>query len=360
MCSYTISVNITPKETQSLKTPITKEDHYYHCSSKRERITFKKDSITISGTRGSEIDTNFGLFTVRSTYQFSILKSFIYYLGCWGPFDVEKITFNVHNETSEILELDQEKLNNFFCNPLDFDFPKEKLENIFEIEDSKNRLVTALAYQIYGAESQDTFERFANNWRCFNHIYNCVNGDTSDTDGIQKVLKDVEETNLSDLSDPIEISKEFISNLPKTRLLGWLSQKNRNLDSFKNLSGIERMKDKELIKKVKELILPEFPGIKYDVDKNDDKYSNREERNVYKKIRCLEGSGNYPFDYLLLTIAYTKYLRNKYFHGEYRSPQLIFKDNDILNELNKTAEVLQKLNWVLLDRYYQKLYVENF
>ncbi|KGE71172.1 hypothetical protein [Limosilactobacillus reuteri] len=55
-----------------------------------------------------------------------------------------------------------------------------------------------------------------------------------------------------------------------------------------------------------------------------------------------------------------RYLRNKYFHGEYRSPQLIFKDNDIADELKKITEVLQKLNWVLLDRYYQKLYAENF
>ncbi|MCC4384081.1 hypothetical protein LMB54_09755 [Limosilactobacillus reuteri] len=360
MCSYTISVNITPKETQGLKTPITKEDHYYHCSSKRERITFKKDSITISGTRGSKINTKFGLFTVRSTYQFSILKAFIYYLRCWGPFDIEKITFNVNNETSERLELGQEKLNNFFCNSIVFNFSKEKLEKIFEIENSKNCLVTALTYQIYGAESLESFERFANNWRCFNHIYNCVNGDTTDTNGIQRVLKDVEETNFSDLSDPIEISKEFISNLPKTRLLGWFFHKKKNLDSFMNLSGIGRMKDKELIKKMKELILPEFSDIKGDIDKNDNEHNNGEEQRVYKKISNLEGSEDYPFDYLLLTIAYTRYLRNKYFHGEYRSPQLIFKDNDIADELKKITEVLQKLNWVLLDRYYQKLYVENF
>lgn len=369
MSAYTVTINITPKDS-SLTQIISKDNHYYRCRSQREKIIFDNNKIVIKGQRSNNIDVNNAFSTVRSTYYMSILKTFVYYLANYGAFNINEIVFDVDNGKSETLKIEKDKFNDSFCRSIGFTFPKEKLEKIFEIENPQNAFFTALVYQVYAVEVNNIFEKFANSWRCFNCIYNRVNEDTKDKDGITSVLNEIKDDSSPLLEDTINDSWKFMQHLKDSRLINWFNRETKkkgNIDSFVNILGIKRYQDKDLIERLQEVAKEIFDKIEKEVvlikkrKGNDEGITTpKDQRDKYKNMQKLRGKTSYKFDYLLITISYTMYLRNKYFHGEYSYPQILFKNNDRLDELNATAAILQKLNWILLEKYCSKLYETDF
>lgn len=365
-----ITIDITPKKNTNLTQGVSKDNHYFGCKSQREKIMFDNNKIVIEGHRSNNIDVNNAFSTVRSTYYMSILKTFIYYLANYGAFNINKIVFDVDNGKNETLKIEKDKFNDSFCKPINFVFPKEKLEEIFEIENPQNAFFTALVYQVYAVEVNNIFEKFANSWRCFNCIYNRVNENIKDKDGITSVLNEIEDDSSPLLEDTINDSWKFMQHLKDSRLINWFNRETKkkgNVDSLVNILGINRYQDKALIERLQKVAKEIFDKIEKEVALIKERKGNvegivtpKDQRDKYKNIQKLKGKTSYKFDYLLITISYTMYLRNKYFHGEYGYPQILFKNNDRLDELNATAAILQKLNWVLLEKYYSKLYETNF
>lgn len=331
------------------------------------------------------------LYTLRSTYQFEIFKALVYCWTKYGKFSILRICLNGK------VTISGERLFQYFTakNP----FNNKKFKNIFtqidkvlDIKDDQNDYLTAFGYQL---KALSEFVSFTYSWRCLNHIYNVVYkknmneisndkktkaigyikrqvenlpssvlNKKDDTGELDKVIKriagkvnnvakrnsypdwvaliDVLQKEIKDnqnIDNIVLESKNFIEQLPKTRLIKWINQECKgNKDSFYNITGFSMYKDSKLKKK----LIKAF-----------NKASSKRRKQTLK-LDCSESITNNN-DYLICVYLYAYYLRNKFFHGEYRNKLLIFKKSQFIDESRKISKIIIDNNWVLLNQYYREL-----
>lgn len=359
---FEIDIKITPND-ESEAFSLTKKSRYFSSHNGRncsyDDILFKNNMINISGSRKVNIDSEDALFTVQSTYQLDILKAFIYYWFRWGGFQIKSIVMTINGEQKK--ELGIEDINDNFEGTVKSNFDLQKIESIFDVENDQNSFICSLLYQILGIERAD----FYSSWKAFNRIYNTVFSTKKDTESIKKLLSQIKDNVDDDWNVSVK-SREFVEEeLSDKRIYRWMYAENNNefpkIASFIGKTGLDNYIDVDLINRFMNILDYKYENIANDVERQRyhnirDYHSSKDERRLYKNILENRSKNLHSnFDYLQLVITYAQYLRNKYFHGVYKDSTIIFKENVLADELGTVTEILQDLNWYLLDKYEDKL-----
>lgn len=344
---FKIIIDIKPNN-KCFDSKVEKYSAYYRCSSEKskwDKITYQSNIIVITGTRYKEFEDKINhissdaLFTVKSTQHFDILKALIYYWYTWCGFKINSIRMDINGEPGTPIK-DEELCQNFEkdCN---LKLDDLVLEKVLE-QKSDNAFITALTYQICGFNNNS----FSDTWRCFNTIYCAVEGTDKDKEAMDKLM-DKDETFIEGNEELMQASRSFVKNLQDSRIFRWTTVDNKNLDAFKALTEIDKMKDMKLLSKlsgVAKMILDSF---------NEE---SQQEKKTYKSIHKLANHADetQDFDCLRLAVNYGRYLRNKYFHGDYKH-QMVLNSNYIGEELTKLNNIIQQLNNILLFQHQDDL-----
>lgn len=279
----------------------------------KDRMTFNRTYIEISGTRSGKPDFDEVLTCHKSEIYFQIVRSVCYYYistGCYSP--IEKISVRSGKDAEKHYQ--DTDINQISSVSSDFSkFKKistDKLRVIFEGDGSGNSYLYAATNILRSACLENPCDSFEKLWKAYNSIYKLESGTMQDKEALRYMRNQI-------ISNPdrFPLSLEYVDNLTTNDIkvhTQWFAM----LENDFSKQPIDRFSGwitRNMDRRISELTLPciDLKSTFWDSAPNE-----RTERVEYLNNTINDNNKNN--DHVLATLCnvYMYFLRNKNIHGE--------------------------------------------